>query len=410
MTKNPLTTTHPKIAKDWDCKKNGSLLPEHFRFSSKEKVWWCCVEGHKYQVSIYSRTRSGGCKVCLQPTHTEKARLAKLKKSCSFALAKPHLIPEWDVERNKGFSPHQLSFKSHKLIWWKCKHGHRWQSNPHRRSRGDGCPTCSKNNAGTRARKWRLKKSGRSFAEAYPELLKEWDYKKNTLQPSELSPKSNYRASWFCQYGHEWEATIDNRGHNGSNCPQCKPQTSRIEIYLLCELRAIFNEVKWRFKIDGVECDLYIPDLQLGIEVDGEYWHRNKVKQDLKKTQFLTRKGIYLIRVRDERLPLINGAAIGFRSSDDPQQIMLRLAREVNINFASSKLDAYIAKEVQQNTFEYKEMIARLPAPPPGETLLDLYPEVALEWNYKTNLPLTPELFTAGSMQKVAWLCSKGHQ
>jgi very-short-patch-repair endonuclease len=294
-------------------------------------------------------------------------------------------------------------------VWWKCKYGHTWQSIIKSRSQGSGCPTCAKNNAGDRVRKWSLRKAGQSFAEAYPEILEEWDYQKNTLQPTEIAPKSGYMASWQCKYGHEWKATVTNRTHNKSNCPKCNPQTSRIEIYLLCELRAIFNEVKWRSKISGVECDIYIPDFQLGIEVDGEYWHKKKVKMDRHKTHHLTSKGIYLIRVRDSRLPFIDGTVVKFEPKGDLQQLMLRLLTEISIHAPSSKLDAYLAEGAQKNASAYKEILARLPAPPSGETLEDLYPEVASEWDFEANSPLTPALFSGGSEQKVAWVCPKGH-
>jgi very-short-patch-repair endonuclease len=409
MTENPLTATHPEIAKDWDLEKNGSLLPEHVNSYSKEVMWWRCVEGHEYQVSVYSRVRSGGCKVCQRSDHAEIARLTKLKKSKSLANAQPQLITEWDSERNKGLSPDTVFHKSHRPVWWKCKYGHTWQSTPQRRSRGDACPTCAKNNAGDRVRKWRLEKAGQSFADAYPELLEEWDYKKNILQPTEIAPKSNYRASWRCKYGHEWNATVDNRTHNESNCPQCRPQSSRIEIYLLCELKVIFSEVRWRSKISGVECDIYIPDLQLGIEVDGEYWHKNRAQKDRNKTQHLTWKGIHLIRVRDSRLPFVDGTVVEFRPTEDLQQVILRLLSEIGIHFTSDKLDAYLAEGVQKNASAYKEIIARLPAPPSGETLEDLNPEVASQWDYEANLPLTPALFSTSSDQKVAWVCPEGH-
>lgn len=409
MTKTPLTTTHPAIAKDWDLVKNGSLLPAQVHSGSKGKIWWCCAKGHEYQVSVHSRVRSDGCKVCHRSDHGEKVRLGRLKKSKSLATAQPQLIPEWDSERNKGLSPNTVSHKSHRLVWWKCKYGHTWKSKVGSRSRGIGCPTCAKNNAGARVRKWRLEKAGQTFAEAYPEILEEWDYKKNPYQPTEITPKSGYMASWRCKYGHEWNATVTNRTHNKSNCPQCRPQTSRIEIYLLCELRAIFNEVRWRSKISGLECDIYIPDFQIGIEVDGEYWHRNKVKMDRHKTQHLTNKGIYLIRVRDSRLPFIDGTVVKFEPKGDLQQLMLRLLVEISIHAPSSKLDAYLAEGGQKNAFAYKEILARLPAPPPGETLEDLYPEVASEWDHLENLPLTPALFSGSSDQKVAWVCPKRH-
>ena len=47
-------------------------------------------------------------------------------------------------------------------------------------------------------------------------------------------------------------------------------------------MRILFDEVKWRHKIDGYECDIYIPDIKIGIDVDGAYWQKLKTQQILR--------------------------------------------------------------------------------------------------------------------------------
>lgn len=127
---------------------------------------------------------------------------------------------------------------------------------------------------------------------AHPELLAEWDYERNSLDPRLLTPRSNARVHWVCKMGHRWEATIDNRSGNRSGCPQCVPQSSRLELFLLAEMRTIFSDVAWRKKIDGRECDIFIPELRLGIEVDGGYWHADKAEQDNAKTAAMAKAGV----------------------------------------------------------------------------------------------------------------------
>ncbi|RLA42339.1 MAG: hypothetical protein DRR42_23580, partial [Gammaproteobacteria bacterium] len=405
MTKKSLKITHPAIVQEWNSEKTGDLSPEDVTATSRQKVWWYCSQRHEYQVSIHSRVRSNGCKICQQLVHVEKTRLTKLKKSRSFAAAQPQLIPEWDCRKNAPITPHDISHKSHKLIWWKCTEGHSWQSTPQRRSRGDGCPECYEKNRGEIIRSARLKKAGISFAEAYPELLNEWYYERNERLPDQLAPKSNYRATWRCQYGHIWETTITNRTNNHSNCPECNPQSSRIEIYLLCEIRTIFPETEWRRLIDGVECDIYISEIKLGIEVDGGYWHDNKLQKDINKTHYFNDRDINLVRVRDNTLPAIEGNQIDFNrigSLQDVANHLMSYLAQFNIAFAN-----YPNK--QQAESEFKEMIARLPAPPDGETLVDTHPDIATQWDYDKNTPLVPDLFSKGSNQKFWWLCEKGH-
>ncbi|MCR5024973.1 MAG: zinc-ribbon domain-containing protein [Lachnospiraceae bacterium] len=59
----------------------------------------------------------------------------------------------------------------------------------------------------------------RSFAEAHPELLAEWD-PSNVIKPDEISYGSNKKVLWKGRCGHFWEATIKNRGNN-HGCPYC---------------------------------------------------------------------------------------------------------------------------------------------------------------------------------------------
>ena len=385
------------------------VTPENLGACSKRRVWWRCQNGHAYQVSVYSRVRSKGCKVCAHPAHIEMSRRTKLENSVSFGHAHPELIPQWNRERNT-LDADEVSEKSHKLIWWRCSEGHEWQSTPQRRARGDGCPTCSRASSGARTREWRLKKSGSSLAAAHPELLAEWDFERNTLDPHLLPPRSNARAHWVCKLGHRWEATVDNRSGNRSACPQCVPKSSRLELFLLAELRSIFSSVAWRKKIAGRECDIYIPELRLGIEVDGGYWHDRKAPSDDAKTKALTQAGVVLFRIRDATLPPVNGHVVTFRNREEELVVTIRAVSAIAALTHHAGLAEYVRAGVQRNIAVFLTLVARLPAPPPGATLTDTHPALAAEWDSDRNGPLMPELFSPGSDQKAHWQCAKGHQ
>ena len=58
-----------------------------------------------------------------------------------------------------------------------------------------------------------------SFADKHPELLPEWS-DKNELDPAEVSFGSSKKVWWKGSCGHEWEASVKNRG-NGHGCPYC---------------------------------------------------------------------------------------------------------------------------------------------------------------------------------------------
>ena len=54
---------------------------------------------------------------------------------------------------------------------------------------------------------------------------------------------------------------------------------------------------------EGLEIDLYIPDLKLGFEFNGLYWHSEKYKENnyhLNKTNFFKEKGIRIIHIWED--------------------------------------------------------------------------------------------------------------
>jgi hypothetical protein len=57
----------------------------------------------------------------------------------------------------------------------------------------------------------------------------------------------------------------------------------------------------------------------------------------------------------------------------------------------------------------YRKLLANLPAPPPGQSFADKQPDIAAEWAYDLNAPLSPEHFRHKSCKKVWWRCSEGH-
>jgi hypothetical protein len=70
-------------------------------------------------------------------------------------------------------------------------------------------------------------------------LMGEWHTAiNNPLRPETLKAGSNKKVWWKCNKGHEWRTSPNKRtGVDKTGCPFCNPQTSRLEIRILCELR-----------------------------------------------------------------------------------------------------------------------------------------------------------------------------
>ena len=60
-----LNKTHPKIAAMWDYKKNKNKNPANYAFTSAEKIYWICPEGHSSYTKIYAKAKTvHGCAKC----------------------------------------------------------------------------------------------------------------------------------------------------------------------------------------------------------------------------------------------------------------------------------------------------------------------------------------------------------
>lgn len=408
MKTKPINKEYKLIFEDWDFEKNDIEISKITK-TSKEPIWWKCKHGHSYRVSVFSRIRSNGCKICNKPLKAYNARKARLKEGESFGDLHPKFLLEWDYEKNQ-IKPHEISEKSNAKIWFKCGRGHTWVSSAKRRVNGNNCLECYKAmDKSAIVRKQKLRKKGRSLADEYPELIKEWDYDKNIELPNAYSSGSNEKAHWKCSFGHSWEATIYNRTGNSSDCPYCRASTSKLEVFILTEMRKLFDEVVWRHKIDGYECDIYIPSIQTGIEVDGAYWHDDKIERDKLKFIVFKENNVRLIRVRDSALPIINGEVILYNKNSKYIDLSCEVARYLMINQKNATFSKYIENRTQIGLKEYKKILSLLPAPTEENSLSEVNFELSQEWDYEKNSPLTPLMFTPNSEKKVYWKCSKGH-
>lgn len=139
-----------------------------------------------------------------------------MTKIVPFAKKHSDLMKEWDWGKNNAIAnPNEVSCASNIKVWWKCKIcGYEWQAAIYNRHIGRGCPYCANNVV------W----SGHNDLKTlYPELLKDWDYNKNTgLNPTTISVTSKKKAWWCCHScGFQWYAEIGSRASGGNGCPFC---------------------------------------------------------------------------------------------------------------------------------------------------------------------------------------------
>ncbi len=394
---NCLATLNPSLVKEWHPTKNGKLTSKDVTPGSENIVWWQCSKDHEWQTSINNRNKGDGCPFCSGKKVNEENCLTTVNSS---------LAKEWHPTKNKELTPLDVTISSNKKVWWKCINDHEWLTTVNHRTSGNNCPFCS----------GRYATRENCLAVKNPELASEWHPTKNgELSPRDITVSSNKKVWWICKRGHEWEVAPNHRTR-GSGCPYCVSSTSEIEIYIYSEIKYFFKNAIHRHKIDGIECDIYIPELKLAIEYDGGYWHKDSIQRDLRKNNKLEKLDISILRIRGKGLKKISSTDIHYnfgkgKKTDLLKDISLFLIKQNNI--LSQKvilLQKYIDNPKQINIAFYKKYIDRLPFPFEGQSLADQLPHLVSEWHPTKNGNLAPDQVTSSSNKKVWWECKFGHE
>ena len=172
---------------------------------SKRRVFWRCANGHSWQAAVHTRSGSGtGCPYC--------SGRFPIPGENDLATKYPLLAQEWNTEKNGDLTPRDVLPGSHRIVWWRCAHGHQWRAQIKSRVNGSGCPVCTN----------RTVQSGdNDLATQLPDLAKEWHPTQNgALTPKDVVPGSRRKVWWICPKGHEYQAMISSRAQ-GSGCPVC---------------------------------------------------------------------------------------------------------------------------------------------------------------------------------------------
>ena len=90
----------------------------------------------------------------------------------------------------------------------------------------------------------------------------------------------------------------------------------------------------------GIEIDVYLPNLQIGIEYDG-FFHRDKQESDARKDQICKNQNIRLLRIREPDLPpLPPGSEILYLEDQSPQSLNEAICRALDmLDFPKTDID-----------------------------------------------------------------------
>ena len=314
---------------------------------------------------------------------------------------RPHLVPEWS-DKNLPLTPDDISYGSNKVVWWRGKCGHEWQTSVKARSHGENCPICSGS---------RVIEGINDLATKYPEIAAEWSTKNLPLKPTMVSAGSHKKVIWVDKLGHEWTASVKSRVQ-GSGCPYCSHNL----------VLAGFNDLASRFP-----------------EIASEWSERNLPLTPDKVTAFkntrvwwkchLGHEWYTLISTRSggSQCPYCSGIKllIGFNDLATKYPTLAKEWSERNLPLTPDMVNEKSTKNVWWKCrtcgYEWKSVVrarakGSLCPVCADRTVLAGYndlattdPELLDEWDYEKNTGTLPTAVSRNSMKIVWWKCSSSH-
>lgn len=399
---NDLATVNPILAEEWNFEKNDTLLPSMFSVGSAKKVWWRCRKcGYEWQATIGSRSAGNGCPECGKVKCVENRKRASLKDGANtLAVCNPQLANEWNVELNE-MSPEEVAPYSHHKVWWKCPTcGYVYRTAVADRSKGKtGCPVCANQ---------KLCIGINDLMTMHPDIAAEWS-DKNNVKPDEILAGGHKKYYFICAHcGFEWKAGIRAR-INGNGCPNCAGSfhTSIPEQVIFRCLKYSFDNVKNSYRprwLKGKEIDIYMPDLKVGIEYDGAGWHMD-VEKDIEKTNILTAHDITLIRIREDKCPLLDDSSIKISAFPKRSNYLNDVIAEL-YELLQSEFGVQIILSADINSI-YEEEMKKHRTKTVDKSLASVFPHILEEWDYQKNKGFEPNKMAPYSNISVWWKCKK---
>ncbi len=212
-TKRKLSETHPHLAEEFDLERNAPLTPDTVTFGSIKKIHWRCSScSNEWPATPNNRTHGKGCPACAgQAIHSDGRN--------SMRSTHPHLVEEFDMERNAPLTPDTVVAGTSRKQHWICsKCSYEWPATGASRVRGSGCPACSNKAVHTDGRN--------SMRSTHPHLADEFDLERNApLTPDTVVAGTNKNLHWICgECSHRWERDANHRSSSRTGCPACASQ------------------------------------------------------------------------------------------------------------------------------------------------------------------------------------------
>ena len=316
------------------------------------------------------------------------------------------LLQQWHPVKNKPVQPQDVSYGSHKKIWWRCEKGHEWQTMSHSRIAGNGCPYCA-------GRKLRIGEN--DLATTHPELISQWHPIKNKdITPADVSAGSNRKVWWICEKGHEWQAIIKSRA-DGTGCPYCANRKLIVGENDLASTHPALAR-QWNPTRNG---SLTPQSLVAGSKKKvwwqcekGHEWCATVVSRAYTGAGCPVCAGKVAVPGENDLASEFPEIAAEWHPTKNealtPDQMLPYSGRKVwwQCKRGHAYEAAISSRTMRESGCPYcagrKVMVG-------FNDLATAKPTVAAQWHPTLNGTLTPQMITAGSHKKIWWKCTEGH-
>lgn len=386
----------------WDNLKNLPLTPENVTRGSSRTVWWTCEKGHSWKAAPYSRvSQNTGCPVC--------AGKKIIPGENDLQTLFPEIAAEWDIERNNGLSPKDISAYSHRKIWWKCRTcGGEWRTvvNSRTGTSKSGCPYCTN----------RAVQCGKNdLMTTHMELARQWNTEKNgILTPINVTAGSSKKVWWKCEKGHEWQAVIASRA-SGVGCPVC---SGRKTVAGENDLESRYPDIaaEWHpVKNNGL-----LPSEITAQSNKSVWWCCDKGHEYKAVVSSRTRRNTGCPYCTKRKI------LVGFNDLASTHPDVASEWHTAKNDIRPAEVTAGSTKKVWwkcPDGHEYQAVVSSRALQHTGcpvcankvivedeNSLAALFPMISAEWHPTKNGSLKPTDVSVGSNKRVWWQCEKGHE
>ena len=386
------------LLNEWDYEANKPLTPKDVLYGYTKQVMWKCKYGHSWPAKVSDRTKknSTGCPFCAN---------RKLKKGFNdLATVYPEIAKEWHPIKNGDLKPENVLYGSSQKVWWKCKYGHEWQACISSRIKGHFCEKCNSKNHVSIAEKtivYYLNQAGVKVQENKKIGRKELDI---------FIPSMNVAIEYDGQRWHK------NRKRDLEKNKMCA--NLGITLYRIREpLIGVLNDSSIDLLIDTITSDMSYLNKIINLLFNKLKINFNNIDiiRDLPKIRELINK-----KIKDNSIAITNPELVREwhpTKNGNLKPEYITKGEHIKVWWICPKCgkeyQAWVYSRSEgtgcKNCANKENGIKKSKAIKGVDDIMTTHPNIANEWDYEKNYPLTPQMVKAGSNKKVWWKCKNGH-